>query len=766
MGCLSGGVICALLIATAAAASPEPEGGGVAEAPDAGIAVTGAATPELTGRAADVAEAPDAGIVVTGAATPERTRGGVAEVPGPPDAGAFVTVVRGERPVLTELRGEELQEVPGAMGDPIRAVMSMPGVSSIHSGVSYPVVRGSSPASTALFIDGVQVPLLFHMFVGPSVIHPDLVDSLALYPGAPGPEYGHLLGGVVDARTREPGERPRLSAYLDLVNVGVFASVAFPETRTGFTFAARYSFTAWLIALGANASHLVKVPGQHEGETSTLGFADYQLRLDQALGPGKLRFFLFGSADDFGVESPDPLGGWMAHTLFHRGDLRYRWPMGPGEAEVGFTAGIDRLGYDGANRSGVEDIPPYGELSVLTTTERVAEPSFQARASWRGRPSPEVEVSFGADVDHRWAQLSAHQLLRADIERGAPEMERDLTADAAVGTTVGAWAQVRWTGLGPWEVTSGLRADDYHLVPGIDRVAFEPRISARRPLTDALDLHLAAGAFHQPPVAIIGMPVVDAGGLRYGLQEAAQATAGVTWRPWRGVEVSADAYFNPIFTAVDLDIFQSGALGFQIAGPTSGQLFPDIGVQRSRGYATGLELMVRHPLGGRWFGWLTYSLQRSRRWTTYATYDPGNGKATGLSSGWIPFGFEQTHVANGTLAYAFPGGWTAGVALHFNSGRPESGQLTSWTKVPDSGGGTAWIPADAAHVERLPAFFRADARVSKMWAFGDLKLEVSLDVLNASFQSEVVSYEYAYPLVRQPISIPLVLPVLGVKGSY
>src|SRR6185295_13638100 len=274
-----------------------------------------------------------------------------------------------------------------------------------------------------------------------------------------------------------------------------------------------------------------KVPGQHEGETSTLGFADYQLRLDQALGPGKLRFFLFGSADDFGVESPDPLGGWMAHTLFHRGDLRYRWPMGPGEAEVGFTAGIDRLGYDGANRSGVEDIPPYGELSVLTTTERVAEPSFQARASWRGRPSPEVEVSFGADVDHRWAQLSAHQLLRADI----------------------------------------------------DRVAFEPRISARRPLTDALDLHLAAGAFHQPPVAIIGMPVVDAGGLRYGLQEAAQATAGVTWRPWRGVEVSADAYFNPILTAVDLDIFQSGALGFQIAGPTSGQLFPDIGVQRSRG---------------------------------------------------------------------------------------------------------------------------------------------------------------------------------------
>jgi len=345
-------------------------------------------------------------------------------------------------------------------------------------------------------------------------------------------------------------------------------------------------------------------------------------------------------------------------------------------------------------------------------------------------------------------------------------MERDLTADVAVGTTLGAWAQVRWTGLGPWEIASGLRADHYHLFPGVDRVAFEPRISARRPLTPELELHAAAGAFHQPPVAVIGLPVVDVGGLRYGLQEAGQATAGVVWRPRRGVEVSADAYFNPILTAIDLDIFQSGALGFQIAGPTADSLFPDVGAQRSRGYATGLELMVRHPLGGRWFGWLTYSLQRSRRWTAYARFDPVNGKVTGLTSGWIPFGFEQAHVANGTLGYTFPGGWSAGVALHFNSGRPESGQLTSHTKVPGEGGGTAWIPADEAHVDRLPAFFRADARVSKMWACGDFRLEVSLDVLNASLQTEVVSYEYAYPLVRKPISVPLVLPVLGVKGSY
>jgi hypothetical protein len=530
----------------------------------------------------------------------------LAASPGPEgdeaDAGSFQTVVRGERPSAGELREGELEEVPGTMGDPIRAVLAMPGVSTIHSGISYPVVRGSSPASTALFIDGVQVPLLFHLFVGPSVIHPDLIDSLELYPSSPRPEYGRLLGGVVEARTREPGDRPRVSATADLMNVGVFASASFPTTGTGFTFAARYSFTAWLIAAMANAMDLVRVPGQREGDTSTLDFADYQLRLDQALGPGKLRLFVFGSADDYGVASPRPHGGWMVHALFHRGDLRYRWPLGPGEAEVALTAGIDRLGYDGKNGSGSEWVDPFGDVSVVTTSERVAEPSFRARASWRGRPSPGVEVSVGADADRRSAQLSAHQVLEDNLQRGTEVGERDLTADVAVGTFLGAWAEVRWSGPGPWEVASGLRADLYHLAPGIDRYAFEPRISARRRLAEGLELRAAAGAFHQPPVAVIGLPVVDVGGLRYGLQEGAQADLGLSWKPWRGVEVTADAYFNPVLTAIDLDIFQSGALGFQISGPKEGSLFPNIAAARSRGYATGLELTVRHPLGGRWFG--------------------------------------------------------------------------------------------------------------------------------------------------------------------
>jgi len=139
-----------------------------------------------------------------------------------PDAGTGLeTVIRADRgPDSTpsvELRGRELEEVPGTMGDPVRAVLMLPGVSTIASGVSYPIVRGSGPATTAYLIDGVQVPMLFHLFVGPSVIHPDLIRSVELHPGAPGPEYGRLLGGAVEAATAQPaGDHARATAYLDL----------------------------------------------------------------------------------------------------------------------------------------------------------------------------------------------------------------------------------------------------------------------------------------------------------------------------------------------------------------------------------------------------------------------------------------------------------------------------------------------------------------------------------------------------------------------
>ncbi len=96
----------------------------------------------------------------------------------------------------------------------------------------------------------------------------------------------------------------------------------------------------------------------------------------------------------------------------------------------------------------------------------------------------------------------------------------------------------------------------------------------------------------------------------------------------------------------------------------------------ARGYAYGFELMARRNLGRHWFGWLSYSFLRSQRHVrstamTTPTRWWSRREAT------VPFAFEQTHVLNAALSLRFDSGYTLGVVVHFNTGRPESGEITS-----------------------------------------------------------------------------------------
>ncbi len=86
----------------------------------------------------------------------------------------------------------------------------------------------------------------------------------------------------------------------------------------------------------------------------------------------------------------------------------------------------------------------------------------------------------------------------------------------------------------------GLRVDDYHLVPGIDRQTAEPRLMVRSPLGETLTVKGSAGLFHQPPASFLNLPAMDLTGLQFGLQEGVQLDLGTEWEPLRGFQVNVD----------------------------------------------------------------------------------------------------------------------------------------------------------------------------------------------------------------------------------
>ncbi|WP_375768586.1 TonB family protein [Archangium gephyra] len=702
----------------------------------------------------------------------------------------YETVVRGDRE-RTEvsrvtLHDAELREIPGTMGDPFRVMMLMPGVGSMLSGISYPVVRGSQPAATGYFLDGIRVPILFHLFLGPAVIHPDFIDSIDFFPGNPSPQYGRLTGGAVEGRlTRPRDDRLHGSAYADLINAGLFLEYPFQSTGTHVSVAGRVSYTPWLIALAANA---MKPPGGNDSKL-VLDFYDYQARVEQSLGQGRLRLFAFGSSDTFGTQATSDVGTTALQSiLFHRVDLRYRHPVGGGELETGFTWGFDRFAIGSDNET-------YGG-----TTLDVDQRDLTARLGYERKFGEAFSLRSGLDVDNKRALVAIHQ--RTRLPTGGPIQETDVEMPVAIATFSGLWAELQWEEKGsPWTVVPGLRVDNYHLAGGINHIAVEPRLTARRRFGEQLTLKGGVGLYHQPPTTLISLPIIDIAALDQGLQQALQVSAGVEYKGLWGFDVSLDGYVNPMLRTVELTPFgneeapiQTPDLPDGIGDPRDpvppspgpgprritrgmaqeqvpslpGIELPDVS---SRGLSYGLELLIRRPLGGNWFGWLSYSLQRSTRRVRFTRFNDQD-VPVGQDEADLPYVFDQTHVANLVLSYKFANNVTLGGVLHFNTGRPESGNLTSrtMTQGQDESGQPRWVRVDRDKVDRLPPFFRFDLRLSKAWAYDTFTLEAYLDMLNVTISQEVVAFDYLggvnLPLEKRPSGVPIVLPILGLKGRY
>jgi len=120
----------------------------------------------------------------------------------------YEAVVRGERPrrevSVRTVATEEVRTVPGTQGDVIKVVQNLPGVARSPFGIGLLVVRGSDPADTQVFLDGIPIPLVFHFGGITSVVSSDVIEALDFYPGNFGTRFGRATGGAVEIRTRDP----------------------------------------------------------------------------------------------------------------------------------------------------------------------------------------------------------------------------------------------------------------------------------------------------------------------------------------------------------------------------------------------------------------------------------------------------------------------------------------------------------------------------------------------------------------------------------
>lgn len=617
-----------------------------------------------------------------------------------------ILVVGQREPIRKSLGKAEVHDMPGAFGDPYRAIESLPGVTPIVSGLPYFYVRGAPPGNIGYFFDGIPVPYLYHFAAGPGVLHPGFVERVDLYPGAYPARYGRYAGAIVAGEMAPPTYRFHGEASVRLIDSGGLVEAPFANGRGSVMLAARYSYTGAVLSL--------IVPDV------TLNYWDYQGRVRYELDPkNSVELVSFGANDFLSEQQDDTVvtstGSFQnvkrENTIvdvgFHRLDLRWDHQLEAGRWRSALLLGLDRTGGD------------EGRLTVRNHM-------IGLRSEYQQAISRELVVRAGADtlfeslsqdVSNAGADPNSGPNDDNDPDFGFDRARRDFTS--------GIWGDVVIGVTPKLEVTPGIRADLF-VSGGRVALAIDPRISARYALTEKLVVTHGLALVHQAPSFVVPVPGFKPS-LRGGLQTALQYSAGLSYALPKGFESSLGLFQNAFFDMTDLISL------LQLQNTTQ----RDETDFRTTGHAFGLELMLKRNLSHDVGGFVSYTLSRSVR-------SAGNleGPAT----------TDRTHVLNVALSGNLGRNWRLGGRWLFYSGIPSR---------------VAYIAA-AQSPPRTPPFWRLDVKLQKRWYIKapDAWWGVVFEVLNSTLNKEVLNGSCnAFSCSYESIG-PVTVPSIGVEGAF
>lgn len=525
--------------------------------------------------------------------------------------------VTGERPATGQraMSRAEARQLPGAFGDPFRAIEVMPGVAPVHSGIPFFFVRGAPPGNVGYYIDGVRVPLLYHLGLGPSVVNPGLVERVELHPGGYPARYGRYVGGIVTAETTAPRSDFHGEASVRLLDAGGFVESGFDEGRGSVTVGGRYSYTGLALTLAS--------------PDINLQYWDYQARVSYDLdAKNTVGLFAFGAFDFIG-EVNNGVMERAFETHFHRVDLRWgHRASARTEIDLAATFGNDRSYF------GEDDL---ASLDRLVGT----------RGRLRHRASDDAQLRAGYDFQVDWLSFDNEE----DEDYSTDFKSR---RDAALGVWLDAVLDVDPRVV----VTPGLRSDLF-LSGDASAVGVDPRIAALFKINDDLRTTHTLGLAHQPPSFGVPLPGLVPTGLEDGLQRSVQWSSGVEVDLPEKVTAKATLYQSAFFNMTDFarddlplteeeEEFAEGSAAEEQAEDKAG---------RNLGHSVGLELSLSRPLSKRVGGYASYTLSRSTR-----SYRRSR----------TPSEYDRTHVANLALGYDLGRKWRVGTRAVFMSGIPSS----------------------------------------------------------------------------------------------
>ena len=647
----------------------------------------------------------------------------------------------------TTLTRDEVREIPGAFGDPGRAIEALPGVIAVGTLLPFYFVRGATPSNTGYFLDGMRLPLFSHGPPGGGVVAGSAIESVEFFPGAAPSRFGGVTGGILSVTTLALADRTRAEASVRLYDSSALVETPIADGRASVLASGRYGYTQVLLN--------VLEPSVKQA------YWDYYARATWSLSrESRLSVVAVGARDVVGSGG----GETIVDSAFHRAEVRYdAATRGGGKIRVAATTGVNAQGNEVGSVTDrllafrVEAVEPMTKELQLVAGASAAYERYDVVASARARAidpeilfAPRRDLSNAAYTELAW-RISAAVQIDAGVRLGMFSTKRD-----AYPTTY----RVGFDDVGPASLSTPSGA--LPPPPGAaSKVGVDPRMSACVRLDRRITLVSAFGLAHGPPSFLL--PGLAMSRLEDGLQTAIQASTGFELTLPGDLTAKVTGFLHnyldlsdPTATCPD-----HTALLFNPTDPCFGR--------RVRGRAFGGELLVRRSLTKRLAGWLSYTLSRSTR----EAHAPG----------WVIIGasrealvdvlseWDRTHVVSVMGAYDLGRGWRAAARVSYATGRPYSHTIRGVLIGP-------------YNRDRLPDVHRIDLRLEKRWALDhERTVSLILEGFNATVAREPTECRPSGLIQSAPVpaaylrggrvddcvierSAAVAVPSIGLEGTF
>lgn len=625
-----------------------------------------------------------------------------------------------------DLGRDVLRTLPGTGNDALKSLQSLPGTARVPFGLGGLVLRGFSPRDSNVFLDGIEVPILYHFGGLASFFPSTMIESMELISSGYGARYGRGQGGLVDIRSRESrAQRWSVAGEVSLLDASAMAEG--PAYGGSVTLGVRRSFIDAVLA-AVPTSELTIAPR----------YLDSQLRWQSKSGTWTA--LLFGADDGIRLDTDneDDRGGLDARQSFVRAGLRYRQRFDKLEVTV-----LPWLGFD--------------RNAIVSNDDEV----IRSNLTFATRATAQRELAHGFVAGGLDVQGNRYGY---EIDNEPPELPSGMMpappriAGVRWASDLGAWTEVaRRFANDQFTIQLGARGDRF----GLTREwVLDPRLTLRQQLTPTITLSQTLGRYHQPALATsidYQLP-----GEPFRASQAWQASAGVNVvSSALGGDVSATA-FGATLRDLPVDVITGatpisapGSAGSGGAAAVSRELAEEqfgrysYQANRGRGLTYGAEALIRRRVGAIQ-GWIAYTYARSVR----------QGDPWALDR-YVPYLLDQPHVLTALASAPLGASWRVGARLRYATGNP----ITPTTGSYFDTGPQEYVPLSGPALSaRLPAFVQLDVRVDRQWRrrWGNLKLFLDIQNVSNRVNPEGVTYNFDYSERQYTRGLP-VFPSLGLE---